>query len=199
MNPEFKYFDWAIPLEGQPVFALYDVFDQHFMIQSRNYDRMEQVRDFIKSKTALEIVKLESAATNNSDIESWKITNVDHVLYGDIMRIYRDDTNWSLQKKPQEIIEHPELAHNNTTFDSFKLDLQRQIFFINYCLELLHRYLHHDPVAIKQVEDFILSAIEQSTSYEDTVEKVLNFDQITDKHSMISMIRFLRVTGLFYE
>lgn len=199
MSPEFKYFDWAIPLEGKPTFALYDVFDQHFMIQSREYNRMEQLRDFFKSKTALEIVKFETTTTNNSGIERWKITNVDSELYGDIMRVYRDDTDWSLQKKPQQIIEHPELAYNDTVFDEFKLDLQKQIFFINHCLELLHRYLHHSPVAIEQVEAFILDAVEQSKSYEDTVNRVLNFNQITNKHEMTSMIRFLRVTGLFYE
>ena len=196
MTPDFEYFFWASPVQGQPLFALYDVFDNHFMIQSYSYSQLYDLRKIIRSKTMLEIVELsnvenlvEQNIVDNSVIELWGMSNTPLDLFGDAR------PRWQINKDPEiyyesEVFKTPILTQVDSKFDNFKLDLQKQIFFIHYCLA-------HTPTEL--AKDLLRQAVELGVDYKDVVDRFLDLTKVDNKQAVQDMIYFLRFSQLFYE
>lgn len=198
MTPDFEYFFWAVPKEEKPLYALYDLFDNHFVIQAYDYETLFDLRKIMESKTSLEIVEITGLTDNlidNSVIENWGINQVATMLYADI----------TLTKKRYNakeyyntyVIKNPELVETNFEFDDFKRDLQKQIFFFYYCLTVeLPK-----PESRDSVLKFIRRAAELSLNYEQAVDMVLDISSIdpTDRKTREDMYAFLRMSELFYE
>ena len=196
MSPEFNYFFWASPVKDKPLFALYDAFDNHLMIQSYDHACLFAVRKLIRSKTILDIVELtnipnlvENNLIDNSVVENWGLEYIHNDLF-------RDATpRWKNQHDPEifyktATIKDPVLRAVDSKFDDFKRDLQQQIFFIHYCL---------DSNPSDNVKAHLQRSVELGKDYADTVDKFLNLTTITDKTIIQDMLTFLRTTGLFYE
>ena len=199
MSPNFEYFFWAIPEPDKPLYALYDLFDNHFVIQSHEYELLFKLRKLFESKTSLDIVELsgvsgviENQLTDNSVIENWGISQVEKYLYSDI----------TLTKKrfgPEDyykvyVIKNPMLIETNVELDSFKQDLQKQLFFFHYCLSKMPNMSEH-------VWKFFLTAAELSVDFDQAINMVLDLTTIDskDKQTREDMYKFLRMSGLFYE
>jgi hypothetical protein len=196
MTSEFEYFFWASPAEGQPLFALYDAFDNHMMIQSYDHACLFAVRKLIRSKTILDIVELTNIPNlvsnnliDNSVIENWGLESVHNDLFRDATPRWKNQHDSAIFYKTATV-KDPVLQAVESKFDNFKHNLQQQIFFIYYCLE-------NNPT--DNVKAHLQQAVELGTDYADTVDRFLNFTNITDKTVLQDMIAFLRTTGLFYE
>jgi hypothetical protein len=196
MTPDFNYFFWASPTEGQPLFALYDAFDNHLMIQSNDHSRLFLLRKIIKSKTILDIVELTNVPDlvkdnliDNSVVENWGLKSVHGDLFRDATPRWKNQYNADVFYKTTTI-KDPVLQSVDPKFDTFKTDLQKQIFFIHYCLEANPK---------DTVTAHLQQAVALGKDYDDTIDRFLDLTDITDKTVLQDMLSFLRTTGLFYE
>jgi hypothetical protein len=198
MSPEFEYFDWVAKDASRPLFALYDVFDNHFVILSYNYQNIYALKQLIRSKVILEIVELSQLDTDldNSIVENWGLENPPSALYGDIRSLSKTNRDDKLHYE-MIVTKNPILTLVNPALDEFKLDLQKQIFFFNFCLEKLssNKQGTLDPILL----DILLSVAESSTSYTNAVDLLLNMNYATTREQLSLAINFLRSAGLFYE
>ena len=133
MNTEFRYFHWAMPEPDHELYGLYDVFDNQLLLLTYDFDIAWQLKNIIKSKIILEIVDFSnqintiSEKIDNSIVETWGLSHTPTHLFQDIRSLsdsYRDKTKYC-----QDIlIKDVEIAKNNVEFDTFKQDLQQQLF-----------------------------------------------------------------------
>lgn len=193
MNTDFEYFFWGIPVADKPAFALFDVFDNHFMLLSDRHDQLFAIRNLFRSKCVLDIVELTSAQcelVDNSVIENWGLTQNTLIensnLFGDINFRWTQN-NIVTEFYEQSTVKNPTLQQTNIKFDNFKTDLQQQLFFAYYCVN------ENAPT------DHLQQSIELGVNYADTVERFLDLTGITDKNKMLDMLLFLRRASLFYE
>jgi hypothetical protein len=194
MTPEFEYFFWAIPDPDKPQFALYDLFDNHFVMLSHDYSALFKLSRLLDSKVTLDIVELPYANIDNSVVENWGVLteSVTHFLYADI----------TITKKACDIntyydmfvIKNSEVMEVQSNFDAFKTDLQCQVFFLYYCLTAL-------PEVPDSVMRLLQRAADLGINYKDTVDKFLDLTviDVDDKQTREDMYDFLRLTGLYYE
>ena len=86
------------------------------------------------------------------------------------------------------------LIETNVELDSFKQDLQKQLFFFHYCLSKMPNMSEH-------VWKFFLTAAELSVDFDQAINMVLDLTTIDskDKQTREDMYKFLRMSGLFYE
>lgn len=196
MSPDFEYFHWASPMQDKPLFALYDLFDNHLMVQSYSYDILFTLRKIIRSKTTLEIVELTNVENlvkdnliDNSVIELWGIDSPSTNLYADATPRW-EQNNVAETYYADVTIKHPTLVAVDPKFDNFKLDLQKQIFFIHYCLE-------RKPTELALAE--LQRAVELGVDCDDVIGRFLDFSHIEDKAVVQAMLYFLRASELFYE
>lgn len=196
MQSTFKYFFWGSPVEETPLFALYDVFDNHFMIQSYNYSHLFAIRKLIRSKTVLDIVELtnvpnllENNLIDNSVVENWGLESMHIDLFRDATPRWKNQNDEKIFYETA-VIKDPVLKQVDSKFDDFKIDLQKQIFFIHYCLETTNS---------NNVKNHLQKSIELGKNYNDVIDKFLNFSDINDLESKQDMFYFLRFNNLFYE
>ena len=197
MTPDFEYFSWGFPAKDKPLFALYDNFDNHFMILSYDHAQLFLVRKLIRSKTLLDIVELtnvpdlvEQNLLDNSVIENWGLESVHHALFDDAAPRRRNQ-NDSDSFYNSLTIKDPTLKIVESNFDEFKLDLQKQLFFLKYCLE---------NTKSDFVVDQLREAVELGKDYTDTVDRFLDLSSIaSNKHIYREMLAFLRSSSLYYE
>jgi hypothetical protein len=196
MTSKFDYFFWASPLADKPLFALYDLFDNHLMIQSYSHDHLFTIRKLIRSKTIFEIVELtdvenlvEQNLLDNTVIENWGLSNPPAEMFGDARPRLQRNSNAEMYYA-DATIKDPVLVQVNAEFDNFKRDLQQQLFFIHYCLE-------HAPT--ETVIEELRRAIELGIDYQNTIDRFFDLTHITDKQVLQDMIYFLRASSLFYE
>lgn len=196
MQSTFKYFFWGSPVEETPLFALYDVFDNHFMIQSHNYSHLFAIRKLIRSKTLLDMVELtnvpnfyENQLIDNSVVENWGLESIHNDCFRDATPRWRNQTDEKLFYETA-VIKDPVLKQVDLKFDNFKIDLQKQIFFIHYCLE---------ATKSNNVKIHLQKSIELGINYNDVIDKFLNLIDIDDLESKQDMFYFLRSSNLFYE
>lgn len=192
MSPDFEYFFRATPDPAKDMYALYDVLDGHFLIQSDNYDNLYRLMIYIWSKTNLEIVKLPKSNLDNSQIEQWYIKNLLPKWYNDPHHIKR---HFNLKRhRDQWTIQNIILAkRTNFLFDEFKTDLQKQLFFFYHCIDLLNQDFDSN------LANMILRAMELCTNYNDAKDIMLDSISISSQDSRMKIYTFLRRIGLFYE
>jgi hypothetical protein len=200
MTPDFEYFFWAAPEKDKPFFALYDLFDNHFMMLSDNYEMLFKVKRLIKTKAVYNIVDLtnidiitKASVIDNSRADQWGLKSAPEDLYGDINFRWLQNTN-AAEHYQTLVIKNPTLKpFFKSPLDDFKIDLQRQLFFIYYCVNTIN----------SGTESIVLShlqrAVDLGVNYDDTVERFLDLSSIVDKQQMENMLMFLRHSRLFYE
>lgn len=196
MSPDFEYFLWANPTPDQPLFALYDSFDNHFFIQSYNYHNIFELRELIRSKTVLDIVELTNVSAlfdnnliDNSVIESWGLSSIHKDLFRDATPRWKNQHDADIFFKTA-VIKDPIIEQSSYKFDSYKLDLQKQIFFIHHCLQITKSDL---------VKKHLSYSVSLGVDYLDVVDKFFNFSNVDDSEIRQQMLYFLRSNGLFYE
>lgn len=205
MTPDFKYFHWGLldtETSKSPLFALYDHFDNHLMIQSDDYGILFQLKQLIKSKTMLDLIEITrpSKANNidNSVIENWGLTKSIDLFSADITS--RSMINNDPAEYAKTMIRNPSLSEVDSKFDDFKLDLQKQIFFIYHCLYIIKQQGYS---FIENGADGVISVLQDavgiSENYKDLLDKLLDIQHITDKTLFHNMIIFLNLAELFYE
>lgn len=194
MTPDFEYFFWAVPESNKPQYALYDLFDNHLVMISHDYELLVSLCRMMDSKVSLDIAEIHNSTVDNSVVENWGISHksISHFLYADItitkkscdLKTYYD----------MFVIKDPELIEVESNFDEFKKDLQKQLFFVHYCITAV-------PVVPDSVKQLLQRAIELGVDYNDTVDKFLDLTVIDthDKQTREDMYSFLRLTGLYYE
>jgi hypothetical protein len=194
MNPKFEYYFQADPVSSKPMYALYDVLDKHFMIQSSDYNVLYRLMYNMRSKTCLEIAKIPSdKPINNSNIEQWQISNLPQKWFGDLVGYER-------QWNPTEYhntyaIQHPDMIiePNSVIFDEFKKDLQKQIFFFYYCFEFIEK------TPSELISGIVLKSIEQSNNYDNILDIMLDDVPIVTQQDRVDFYNFIRQVGLCYE
>lgn len=196
MKKDFEYFFWSTPESGEELFALYDLFDNHLMMQSFSYDYLFTIRTLFKSKTMLDVVNLskienlvEHNLIDNSVVENWGIKSPATDMYTDARPRWAGHSDAEAYRKHTEnnVVELIEVDSN---FDEFKRDLQKQIFFAHFCLTI-------EPTEL--VLSHLHTAIGLGIDYEDTVDKFVNLTNIVDRQTRVEMLHFLKKSNLFYE
>jgi len=196
MTPDFKYFFWATPNKHQPLYALYDFFDNHFMLQSYDYQRLFTIRTLFRSKTTLEILNLstvenlvEKNLLDYSVIEKWGADTTELDFYTDLQLGWSGHTQADAyhQRIVDKIIKIQETKIN---FDTFKKDLQQQLFFVHYCLE-------YNPSA--DVIAHLNTAIGLGVDCHDVINRFLDLTSISDKKRLYDLLNFLKISKLIYE
>ena len=194
MNPKFEYYFQADPVPSKPMYALYDVLDKHFMLQSTDYNVLYRLMYNMRSKTCLEIAKLPGAAhINNSNIEQWQISNLPQRWFGDLVGYERQ---WNpTEYHSTYAIQHPDMLieKNSVMFDEFKTDLQKQIFFFYYCFEFIEK----TPSDL--IGGIVLKSIEQSNNYNNILDIMLDNVPIMTQQDRVDFYNFIRQVGLCYE
>lgn len=197
MDTKFKYFHWAIPVSGQPLYALYDVLDNHLMLLSHDYNCLFCIRNLFRSKTMLDIVKLsdvpdliEKKLIDNSIVETWGIDRPMTEFFQDYNPLWSGHNDAKAYYQTHIAESNIRLTKSQTVFDTFKIDLQKQLFFVHHCLA-------YDPEAT--VLAHFLNAIELGIDYNDVVDRFFDFTTITHPEIKQDMITFLARSFLFYE
>jgi hypothetical protein len=192
MSPDFEYFFRATPDPSKDMYALYDVLDGHFLIQSDNYDNLYRLMIYIWSKTKLDIVKLPKSNLDNSQIDQWYIKNLPPEWFNDPhygkrqFNLKRHRDQWTIQNITLG-------KRTNFLFDEFKTDLQKQLFFFYHYIDFLNQDFDSN------LADMILRAVELCTNYNDAKDTMLDSISISSQDSRMKIYTFLRRTGLFYE
>lgn len=196
MSPDFEYFFWANPNIDHPLFALYDSFDNHFFIQSYSYHNIFVLRELVRSKTVLDIVELTNVPDlvknnliDNSVIESWGLASIHKELFRDATPRWKNQHDADIFYETA-VIKDAQIGSSSCVFDSYKLDLQKQIFFIHYCLQITKSDL---------VKKHLADSVSLGLNYLDVVDKFFNFSNVSDSEIRQHMLYFLRSNGLFYE
>jgi len=197
MDTKFEYFHWAVPKPDQPLYALYDVFDNHFMMQHYSYEHLFTVRKLFKSKTTLDIVRLsdipglvDKNLIDNSVIEKWGIANPITEFFTDGRPSWSGHTDAEAYYQVHIAQSNIQLTQSQVVFDDFKFDLQKQLFFVHHCLtfDLKPTVLSH-----------LATAVSLGINHDDVVNRFLDLTTIVDRQIMHDTIDFLKVSCLFYE
>jgi len=148
----------------------------------------------MRSKTYLELAVLPYRDDiNNSNIEQWGIANLPNSWFGDLTGIKkafnpsRHLSEWSIDATSLE------LQPSSTKFDSFKQDLQQQLFFFYHCIE----FAENNPSIL--VDTVIKHGIEMSDGYDNILDVMLNDIVIENAADRVIFYDFIRQTGLCYE
>lgn len=196
MSPEFEYFSWGTIEDTRPSFALFDALDNHLMMISEKYINLYHLKKLLKSKTILEIVDLsnvQSGLIDNSVVESWGMEHREDALFGNIRMLFIATSTPDMYFK-RMVIKNSNLVRSNVVFDDFKTDLQKQIFFLYYCIDIwIERFPDNNHI-YKHIERATLL----SKSYDDAVEQILTVSS-TDEQEAQDLLDFLRSAGLYYE
>jgi hypothetical protein len=202
MDIEFKYFHWAIPKPGQELYGLYDLFDNHLFLLSYDFETVWELKRFIKSKSILEIVDFSDQIDDihekidNSVVEKWGVTNPLRHLFGDVKSL-----SDAFQDKPQYrqkfMIKNPVINENNFVMDDYKKDLQKQIFFLHYCLFQANNAYKYDKDSF--FYEHLLTSAELGESYMGVIDKFLDISQMEDKDKQSVVLKFMKSEGLLYE
>jgi hypothetical protein len=197
MDTSFKYFHWAIPTPDQPLYALYDVFDNHLILQSYDYNRLFCIKTLFRSKTILDIVKLsnvpdliEKNLIDNSVVEKWGVDTPMAEFFVDCSPGWAGHNDAEAYYQIHIAESNIQLTESQTVFDTFKIDLQKQLFFAHHCLTF-------DPNPT--VLTHFASAVSLGVNYSDVVDQFLDLTTITNREVKRDLIDFLKVTCLFYE
>jgi hypothetical protein len=192
MSPDFEYFFRATPDPSKDMYALYDVLDGHFLIQSDNYDNLYRLMMYIRSKTYLEIAKLPKSNLDNSQIEQWYIKKLPNEWFNDPHPVKRQ-FNPTRHRDVWTIKNIILGKHVDFTLDEFKTDLQKQLFFFYHCIDLLNQDFDSDLASV------IIRTMELCTTYNDAIDVMLDSISISSPEGRLGVYTFLRRTGLFYE
>ncbi len=173
------------------MFALYDLFDNHFMMQSHSYDRLFKARTLMRSKTMLEVVDISAADSqiDNSVIENWGLQQAEIEFYTDSQPRWEGDHKADLYFKRIQNKKY-KLIQVQSGFDDFKRDLQQQIFFVYHCLTF-------DPNQL--VLEHLAQAVGLGIDSADVIDRFLNLTDITDQRKLYDNLIFLKMANLFYE
>jgi hypothetical protein len=202
MHTDFKYFHWAMPEQGCGLYGLYDVFDNQLLLLTYDFDIAWQLKNIIKSKIILEIVDFSnqinaiSEKIDNSIVETWGLSRTPTHLFQDIRSLsnsYRDKTKY----RQDILIKDFEIAKNNVEFDTFKQDLQQQLFFFHYCLSQAKNFCDSDTNIVVQKQ--ILISAELCESCMDAIDRFLNLSFVADKNDIVPMLYFLTREKILYE
>jgi hypothetical protein len=202
MDTKFKYFHWAIPKSDCEWYGLYDVLDNQFFLLTYDFDIAWQTKQYIKSKTILEIVDFSTQSSvnqidiDNSVIEHWGLDSVP-------TNLFQDPSSQSTRYFTQDLyrqsymIKDISICENKLVMTDFKKDLQTQIFFLHYCLwQAKHeRNYRQDSIFYQH----LLTAIELGQNYSDVLNRFLNFKESINEELCNIMIEFLRAEGMTYE
>lgn len=193
MTPESKFFFWGIPNEGEKTYALLDGLDNHFYLTCNNFDLLYQLVRLLRSKIILEIVELpESHTLDNTVIHKWGIANTPDWVYADVRSSKKYNDNKDKYYKFATLKNHA-LVETNVNIDAFKADMQEQIFLFYHCVHALQA--RQSDALVRRLR----LVVGLSESYNDALDKLLNFNDITDKQMFSEMSVFIRTAGLFYE
>ena len=202
MNSEFRYFHWAIPSQDKELYGLYDVFDNQLLLLTYDFDIAWQLKNFIRSKIILAIVDFsnqldsDSLDLDNSVIENWGLEIVPK-------NVIQDPPSQTVRYSSQDLyretymIKNTLVCKNNFALDEFKTDLQKQIFFLHYCLwQAKHERRYHKKSIFYQ---HLLTAIELGINYFDVLDKFLNFKECINDELCDVMLNFLVAERLTFE
>jgi hypothetical protein len=204
MSPDFEYFHWAMPEPDHELYGLYDVFDNQLLLLTYDFDVAWQLKNFIKSKIILEIVDFSnqisaiSEKIDNSIVETWGLNCIPTHLFQDIRSLsnsYRDKTEYC-----QDIlIKDVEIVKNNVEFDTFKQDLQQQLFFFHYYLFQANNVQKYNKDSF--FYKHLLRAAELSESYQDCLDRFLNISHMCkqDPDFLLTFLKFIKHENLMYE
>jgi len=194
MDSTFEYFFQAEPSKSMPMYALYDVMDKHFMLQSTDYTVLHKLMIAMRSKTNLEMAVLPyKADMSNANIEKFYIKNLHPKWMGDLVNFYKQPDPEKHLAKWAIVDPEMQIELTQTHFDSYKTDLQKQLFFFYYCLSFLKKH----PSDL--VEKLITNSIWYSKNYSEVVDCLLNSVAIHSQQDRAMFHKFLTQTGLFYE
>lgn len=193
MNPTFEYYFQADPDISKPMYALYDVMDKHFVIQSQDYLVLYRLIESVRSKTNLEMVVMPYCKDiTNANIEQYYIKNLHPKWFGDLVNFYKGNPQKHLDKwsiaDPGMIIDL-----NHVEFDQYKSDLQKQLFCFYHFLEFVEK----NPSEL--VERLIMNCIQHSKDYASVIDTLLNEIHIDSQQDRATFYKFLTHTSLFYE
>lgn len=200
MNTEFKHFHWSMPLQGQSLYGLYDLFDNHMFLLSYDFDTVWQLKKLMKSKVVLDIIDFSDQIADleekidNSVVEKWGLENPPYGLFQDLKSASGEFQDKDLYKN-HYLINDCKLIETDIDMDNFKLDLQQQLFFFHRCLYQAKNAHNCNEFMI----EYLLEIAELSESYEEANDKFLNFLSITKESDVISLLAFLKGEKLFYE
>jgi hypothetical protein len=188
MNSDFKYFDWGISTHTS--YALLDGLDNHFYLMSDNFEYLHRVMHLMKSKIVLEIVELpEDHNIDNSVVANWGLEKQPDVVFADILSGRKFSGNM-VRYREWGVIRNEPICETHVVFDSFKQDLQQQIFFVNHC----NRFIKQDSV-----KDRLQYSLGMGQTLDEVIDLFLDFDDIKDRQEFVDMATFVRTAGLFYE
>jgi hypothetical protein len=202
MNTEFKYFHWAIPKVDHELYGLYDLFDNHLFLLSYDFETIWELKRYIKSKTILEIVDFSDQIediknkVDNSVVEKWGITNPPRHLFGDVKSL-SDAYIDKILHQQKFVIKNPELMPNNFDMDDYKIDLQKQIFFLHYCLYQALNVYQFDKNSF--FYEHLLKSAELSESYDDLMNIFLDISDMGDRDKQSTMLSYMKNESLLYE
>lgn len=197
MDSDFKFFYSGVCNDDQPIYGLIDLIDNHFMIQSHSAEYLFEVKELIKSKTRLEIVDLSqyrynkdnSRITDNWVIEQWGI-DLDELNF-------RIDPLTSKRfkeanKKESYVLNIPavNLKPATVNFDSYKSDLQKQIFFTYFFVS--------NYEASKLAKLHFKKIFQTSMSYQEMLEQLLDVKN-APLPVQVELLFFIRRAGIAYE
>jgi hypothetical protein len=202
MHTDFKYFHWAMPKKGCELYGLYDVFDNQLLLLTYDFEVVWQLKNIIKSKIILEIVDFSNQISavyekiDNSIVETWGLNSTPTHLFQDIRSLsdsYRDKTRY----RQDVLIRDFEIVKNNVEFDTFKEDLQHQLFFFHYCLfQANNQYQYsNDSFFYKH----LLKSAELGESYQDCLDKFIDISYINQQDPDSVILQFMNAENLMYE
>lgn len=202
MNTEFKYFHWAMPKKDCDLYGLYDVFDNQLLLLTYDFEVVWQLKNIIKSKIILEIVDFSNQISavyekiDNSIVETWGLSNTPTHLFQDIRSLsdsYRDKTRY----RQDVLIRDFEIVKNNVEFDTFKQDLQQQLFFFHYCLFQANNQYQYSKDSF--FYKHLLKSAELGESYQDCLDKFIDISYIDQQDPDSAILQFMNAENLMYE
>jgi hypothetical protein len=202
MNTDFEHFHWSIPELDQPLYGLYDLFDNHLFLLSYDFETVWELKKLVKSKIILDIVDFSHQIDvvqdkiDNSVVEKWGLESTPYQLFRDLRSMSDEFQNKDLYKN-HHLISNCNIVQTNVIMDDFKIDLQKQLFFFYYCLKQATEF--ESDEFNKFINTHLLSIAELSESYSDAKNKLLDFSFITNKKDAEFLLRFLKGEKLLYE
>lgn len=199
MNTDFKYFFWGFPQNRDPLYAVYDFYDNHFYLISDDYQKLHKLVRLFESKCTLDIVEIQLDESwendnliDNSVAMQWGLEEKARpdYFYNDV-HFYKKRYN-SEQYFNRWVLKDQKLVNNCKEFDNYKKDLQEQIFFFYHCLNFITE--ENSSVIV----DKLKHAIGCGESYSHAKDLFLNIKNY-DRRIRQTLMDFLRTAELFYE
>jgi hypothetical protein len=199
MNTDFKYFFWGVPQDKKCLYAVYDFYDNHFFLLSDDYQKLYRLIRLFDSKCTLDIVEIEVDSAwsgdnliDNSVAMQWGLKEDirPDYFYNDV-HFYKKRFN-SEQYYNRWVLKNQTLVNHSKQLDSYKQDLQEQIFFFYHCLSFVTK--ENATVLVEKLKH----AIGCGKDYEHAKDLLVNFNNF-DRASRQTLMDFLRTAELFYE